>query len=532
MSDLLQLGAAGIRSYQTALEVVGDNITNANTPGYSRRMARISEGPAPGVGYPLASGVATGNGVNVTGVWRAYDQFRSNDARTASADYAKLDARQRWLTELQSNLGTGPGSVGEGLTTFFNAAQDVAADPTASAARTAFLDAAGTGAQRFRTAAAGLAATRDGIRAETTAAVRRVNEITRSIATLNKQLLHVAADSSQSASLRDQRDSLLDELGATMRIGVEEDVDGAVQVRMGDPNGPILIDASRVKQLGTTVDGGTTRLTLDPFGGNTVVLPGGGTLGGLAEAETRANDAIGRIDALAVDFVTGVNAQHALGTDLDGHVGGPLFAATNLSATGSPTNSGSASLALSVTGSVSPQGYTLWYAKGSGRWTLARADGSGAVSGAGSLDLDGVHVELGGAPRDGDHYAITGGLGAAGMLVAVTDPAKVAASGSGEPGDNANMRRLIDLRLPGNGAYEQSYEKEVSTVASALSDTKSLAAATKSLRDTAVSQREAGSAVSLDDEAADLLRFQQAYQACSKVIGVAQTLFATLMDLK
>ena len=344
--------------------------------------------------------------------------------------------------------------------------------------------------------------------------------------------MHTTADSSQSAALRDQRDGLLDELGDMMRIGVTESADGSVEVRIGDPNGPVLIDGSGARLLGTRLTGSTIQMTLDPFGGNAVVSPGGGSLGGLAEAETKTNDAMQQLDGLATDFVTGINAQHALGKDLSGIAGGPLFAATSLAAAASPTNSGSGSLALSVTGTLNPAGYTLWYASGTGQWTLSRADGSGTpVSGPGSLDLDGVHVVLGGAPRDGDHYSITGGVSAAGMAVSITDPSKIAAS-SGDPGDNGNIRALIDLRLPGNGAYEQKYEKQVSIVASALADTKSLAAATKSLRDTTIATRDAGGAVNLDDEAADLLRFQQAYQACSKVIGIAQTLFQTLFELR
>ncbi len=532
MSDLLALGATGIRAYQTALEVVGDNITNANTVGYSRRLARIKEAPAPGVGYPLSSGSQSGNGVNVKGIERLYDQFRTNDARIASGDYSRLDAKSRWLTDLQSSLGTGSGSVGDGLSKFFNAAQDVASDVTATAPRIALIDAAGTVAQRFRTAAAGLSATREGIRAETTAGVQRVNEITKGLATLNTQLKRTDPDSSQSASLRDQRDGLLDELGDMMRIGVTEAADGSVEVRIGDPNGPVLIGADCARLLGTRLTGNTIQLTLDPFGGNAVVSPGGGTLSGLAESEAKATDAIARLDALASDFITGVNAQHALGTDLNGDPGGPLFAATALAAVGSPTNSGSGSLALSVTGAINAGGYSLWYAAGTGQWTLSRTDGTGTpVSGTGSLDLDGVHVVLGGAPHDGDHFSITGGVTAAGMSVSTTEPSKIAASGNGDIGDNANIRALIDLRLPSGGAYEQSYEKQVSTVASALADSKSLAAATKSLRDTTIATRDAGSAVNLDDEAADLLRFQQAYQACSKVIGIAQTLFQTLFEL-
>ena len=532
MSDLILLGSTGLRSYQTALQIVGDNITNASTPGYSRRSATLHEASASGLGDPLATGTSSGNGVNVTGIARAYDQFRSADARVASGDYQKLDARQRWLADLQSNLGTGNGSVGDGLTKFFNAAQDVASDPTASAPRLALLNAAGTVAQRFHTAAAGITSTQTGIRTEISSTVARANQISQSLATINQQLQRSQPDSTQSASLSDQRDSLLDELGTMMRVGVSQNADGSVEVRMGDTNGPSLVSGSTSKLIGTTLSNGATQLTVDPFGSNTVTAPGSGSLAGLLEAEAKTSDAARQLDTLAASFVADINAQHVLGKDLSGTAGTPLFNATGLTVAASRTNVGTASVTPTVTGAIDPQGYQLWYSSGSSQWTLSRTDGSGAVSGTGSLDLDGVHVDLGGTPRSGDHFAIAGGLSAASISVAITDPSKIAASANGDAGDAGNLLSLINMRLPAQGGYEQTYEKQVSSLATSLADTKSLAAASKSLSDSTSAARDAGSSVNLDDEAADLLRYQQAYQACSKIISIAQTIFDSLIEIR
>lgn len=532
MSDLILVGSSGIRTYQTALQVVGDNITNANTPGYSRRSATIVEAPSSGLGNPLSKGGATGNGVNVSGISRAYDQFKSANARVATGDYQKLDAKQRWLTDMQSALGTGDGSVGDGLTKFFNAAQDVATDPTSSAARIAFLDAAGTVTQRFHTASAALDQTRTGIRTEIKSDVTRVNQITQALATINQQIQGSQPNSSQSASLLDQRDSLLNELGGMMRVGVTENQNGSVEVRMGGDNGPVLVSGQNAKLVGTQVTGNVTQLVVDPFGVNIVTPPGSGSLAGLLEAEGKANDATTQLNSLASTFVADMNTQHMAGTDLNGAQGTALFNTVGLTATAAPTNSGTGSVVMSVTGAVDPQGYQLWYAAGTGQWTLSRTDGSGAVSGTGSLDLDGVHVDLAGSPRDGDHFAIAGGINAASLSVAITDPSKVAASGNGDTGDSSNLLSMINMRLPANGGYEATYNKQVSNVASSLADTKSLAAASKSLADTASAARDAGTSVNLDDEAADLLRYQQAYQACSKIISIAQTIFDSLVAIK
>src|SRR3546814_3478789 len=104
MSDLLGLGAAGVRAYQTALDIIGENISNANVAGYARRQAVVTENPSAGTGYPLVRDVKAGSGVNVSGVLRAYNSFLTNDARTAAGDYARAAARQGWLDQIQSYL--------------------------------------------------------------------------------------------------------------------------------------------------------------------------------------------------------------------------------------------------------------------------------------------------------------------------------------------------------------------------------------------------------------------------------------------
>src|SRR3546814_20653183 len=74
-----------------------------------------------------------------------------------------------------------------------------------------------------------------------------------------------------------------------------------------------------------------------------------------------------------------------------------------------------------------PGGYELRYDGVTSQWTLARTDGSASVSGNGSLDLDGIHLDLGGAPAGGDWYALQGQTGAAGMRVLLADCGKIAA---------------------------------------------------------------------------------------------------------
>lgn len=629
MSDLLALGASGVRAYQTALDIVGENIANANVAGYARRQAVVSENASAGTGYPLVRDVKAGSGVNVSGVLRAYNSFLTTDARAATGDYGRAQARQGWLEQIQSYLNNDSQGLGGQLTDFYNAAQDVATDPTSNSARDAFLASAGSVATQFQSLAQSFSSSRIGIKQDVDQTVARINEIAKSLSSLNSSLRRTADGTSQTAGLEDDRDRLLQELAGLTKIDVTNRPDGTVDVRLDNSNGPLLVDQMGPKLLGAKEANGKIQLTLNPFGqGGLIPMPASGTLAGLADAYIQLTDSAAAIDQMANQFVTSVNVVQKQGVDLNGAPGTDLFATSSLAATPSRTNVGQTTLQMVVTDQtqVFPGGYELRYDGTSSQWTLARTDGSASVSGNGSLDLDGVHLDLGGAPKGGDWYALQGQSGAAGMRVLIADGGKIAAaaafsasgsaanqgtgtiavranpaaatlpapvpsslvitagaagtyqisdaadtavpptvlasgpyvpgawipvngfdvqlSGSLQPGDsftvqptpagmadNANMRALINTRL-GNPGFEARFTREVTRVATNLSDTTALATAAQAVRDKALEARDAGSAVNLDEEAADLIRFQQAYQASAKIIAAARDIFQTMLDIR
>src|SRR3546814_20039463 len=118
-------------------------------------------------------------------------------------------------------------------------------------------------------------------------------------------------------------------------------------------------------------------------------------------------------------FVTTVNAVHRQGVDLNGQPGADLFATSSLAATPSRTNVGQATLRMEVTDQtqVFPGGYELRYDGTTSQWTRSRTDGSAQVSGTGAPDLDGVHLDLGGAPGGGAGFPNKGQPGAGGRRV-------------------------------------------------------------------------------------------------------------------
>lgn len=117
------------------------------------------------------------------------------------------------------------------------------------------------------------------------------------------------------------------------------------------------------------------------------------------------------------------------------------------------------------------------------------------------------------------------------ISMVATDPRTIAAAGVGEgTRGNANLARLESLRT--SAGYEASLTGLVSANASAITARNTVAAAQSAIHDGAITARDAVSGVDLDSEAVDLLRFQQAYQASSRVISIARDTFQSILDIR
>src|SRR5690606_8477409 len=99
MADLFNIGLSGLRAAQTNLSVTGQNITNVNTPGYSRQTAIQTATPPghTGAGY-------MGTGTKVVDVQRIYNQFLTNQVRATTSAAAEVNAYNAQIEELNSTL--------------------------------------------------------------------------------------------------------------------------------------------------------------------------------------------------------------------------------------------------------------------------------------------------------------------------------------------------------------------------------------------------------------------------------------------
>jgi len=448
MSDMMSIGASGVRAYQTALTTVADNIANTGTAGYARRSTDMREIAAPG-GITNNLDPNTGSGVLATGLSRSVDQFRTADVRSASADLARSETGIDWLGRVQSAL-TG-NQLGDRLTGFFTSANAVAADPTATAPRSAMLESASAAAGAF--AATGKALDNVAADLDGTAdnAVSTLDSLGAALARINDGLGRSAQGSGARANLLDQRDQLLEQMSAITDVNVTTDDIGRSTVRLGGATGPLFVagnDAGNVTYV--RGDSGAVSFAVHRSGSSTTFSPTGGALAGVVDAAARITSARDQLDRIASDFATGVNAVQAQGRDLDGNAGAAMFA-------------------------------------------------------------------TGAAPTD--------------LSLVLTDPRGIAAAGvGGGPRDNSNLVAFASLRS--GGGFEASTTALVSDNAATLAARKQVAEAQGAIRDGVINARDAASGVNLDSEAVDLMRFQQAYSASSRVIQVARETLQSILDIR
>lgn len=446
MSDMLSIGASGVRAYQTALTTVSENIANAGNAGYTRRATNVKEV----IATSSTSGASiTGLGVVANGIIRQSDDLRAADVRNAGADLAKTEAGATWLERIEGAL-TG-NQLGDRLTSFFNSATAVAADPSALAPRATMLESAASLATAFSGTSDALAGAAADLDATAEAAVGNLNSLLAGLAKINSGIGRTPQGTSGSAALMDQRDQLLEQMSAITDVSVSLDATGRATVRAGGEAGPVLVRGDQAAMV-TYVrnDEGAMSFAVHGAGDTQVLTPSGGALAGMAEGAQRIAAAREQLDSMATAFVDGVNAVQAGGRDLAGNAGAAMF-------------------------------------------------------------------EAGDPPSK--------------ISMILTDPRGIAAAGvGGGSRDNSNLANLTSLRS--TGKFETGLTDLVSTNAATLAARRTVATAQGVIRDNAVAAHSSASGVNVDEEAVDLIRFQQAYQASSRVIQVARDTLQSILDIR
>ena len=321
MSDLLGIGASGLRAYSAALATIGDNIANAQSPGYARRTLQLRGAQSAG-DTPFVRANINPGGVDINGISRSVDAWLIDDARISSGGAERASTRLAWMDRVEGALSDETNGIASGLTSLFTTADQLTADPANRTLRSQFLQAADDVASGFRTAAGQLSDMADGIAGGATGAADQFNADLKALESINVGLRKARPGSTGEATLLDERDRLIDQLSAQGGVSASFDDRGAATLR-ATASGDVLVGGGEVHPI-SVATGADGRVSFSIEGGAPFDTATG-SLAGLVEASNHVADQRAALDAMAADFAGQLNAAHQAGLDANGNPGAALF---------------------------------------------------------------------------------------------------------------------------------------------------------------------------------------------------------------
>lgn len=313
---------------QTALDTTGHNISNANTPGYSRQVANlVATEPYAMPGFTrTGEPQQLGTGVMVASVDRMRDVFLDWQLRQETQTKGYWQSMNTGLNQVELILDEPSESGLRGvLDEFWSALQDLSKQPESLAVRAVVREKAQTLTELFHANYKQLDDLYNSLGNDITKKVDQLNSLAGRIADLNARIIQVESTGGKANDLKDQRDYLIGQAAQIVNLRVVEQNNGSVDVLVG--GGPLVegkVAHNLVAQVtGSSSDVGGVQFHWLSDGGPTAEITNG-ELAGLRDMREaiRAHDGgsgwLDRLNALAKDLVESFNPQYQQGEFLDG----------------------------------------------------------------------------------------------------------------------------------------------------------------------------------------------------------------------
>lgn len=545
MSSIINSAMSGLSAAQAALSTTSNNISNYTVAGYSRQTTLLSQSQSTLVGNSYY-----GNGVTVSGVQREYDQFVTSQLRSASATSSAIGTQYSQISNIDDLLSTSTTSLSDSLQSFFTNLQNVVSNADDPSARQSMLSYAQGLVNQFQTTSRYLTNMQSSVNTDITSNVDQINTFTSQIADLNKQIAKLTTgDGVAPNNLLDQRDQLVNNLNNVVGVTVSQQ-DGSYIVSMGSVT---LVNGNKSNELVAIPSGSDpTRITVgyvDKTAGNVELAEktiATGSLGGLLAFRSHDLDsAQNQLGQLAASFVTAFNDVHKKGYDSNGNAGTDFFSIGSPTVLSNSKNSTDTTVTASWSNAsaLKASNYNVTY-DGS-NWTVTRlsdnvkvtptqgTDGSGNTT----LSFDGLELKVDGTPAAKDSFLVKPVQNVVGeMSVAITDESQIAAAAKpGGESDNRNAQALLDLQdanlVNGNATLSQAYASMVSTIGNKTSTLETASTTQTNVVKQLTDRQQSVSGVNLDEEYANLSKYQQFYMANSQVLKTANSIFDALLSI-
>lgn len=548
-SKITNVAVGALAAQQAVIANTGNNVANVNTPGYSRRVVNLESRS----GGNASGGLDLGSGVKVASLTRIVDEFLSAEVRKAQSEKASTSIEADYIARAEQffDLSGARPTIGSALNSFFSSISDLAVNPASIELRSVALSKAEDLVNTIKDTYNGIANLQTEIESRLSIEVDAVNTLTTQIATLNGRISQQEGSGQVAATDRDQRDLLLEKLSEKISVNVLEVSDGTVSVSLNTGLNLVSGSNSRNLEVSTspsfggptyppTLGGGTKAFIVYNYGTATSradidlsssIGADNGVLGGLLRvsgiadsSDTSAFDAVGFLPELAarIESITRVLLQDFneayLGPDEDT---GDAFL---------DPSSGDLDGQAPTAANVASSPYAFFDFSFSG---TKDNDGGGA---------DGVPDDIGNHTGIDNYSSL--------LQLAISDPRDIAAARdldsvantlSFVPGDNSNLLALLNLQNTSftfsAGSFSQTgtFEEVFNTTLAFVGNEASQANTKRDIADAAflssAGRRDEVSAVSLDEEFTNLIRFQKAFEASARMIQTADEMLERIINL-
>ncbi len=330
-------------AFQSALTLTSQNLANASTPFYSRRMVNFVANPF-------------NNGVSVGDVRRMADDVANQSARVGTSNVAGIDVYLSQLKNLLPTFDKADSGIGKSLTDSLSALEKLNTQVSIEN-RGLYLGQLNDLVSQFQNLSSQLNQAKQTTSQQLTVDVGQVNHTLQDLQNINNNLAQPL--NSNNPDLLDKRDSLLAQLSKYFNFVPQCDEKGAVTVSLS--NGMYLLAGNQIKPVVTipnpanpqellvgAQDGPTTSSIMD--------FIQAGELKGLTSFQTNVLDVTLRgVNRLAMGIAQSFNQQNKLGMDANGNLGGNIFSDIN-SATAiadrvvtNLNNTGTSSMTVNIT---------------------------------------------------------------------------------------------------------------------------------------------------------------------------------------
>jgi len=317
MSDLLSIGASGVRAYQTALATVGENIANVGSTGYTRRSVNLAEAVG---GSGSVNQYGAGNGVVMTGITRSSDVYSSVALRSATSDLSRTTKGADWLDRIQGAL-TG-NALTTRVTSFFASAQSLAAEPNSTALRGGMLSAAASAGIAFTATGKAFDQVDADIDTAGNQAAQTLTSLGESMTRINEGISRALPGSTAAVQLMDQRDNILSQMSELADVSTKMDALGRATVSLAGSSGPPFVQGINSGMVSYNRDT-NGKISFSVTVGAVVnrIDANGGALAGISDGAERVAAVRQELDAVASGFVKAVNDNQLAGKDQSGATG-------------------------------------------------------------------------------------------------------------------------------------------------------------------------------------------------------------------